>query len=182
MGDWIMEILESIGGWLHDRRRGLARLMALAVVIVALPFAALALLPTVLSLFAPPLDTTQDLYAVNRPLAFTFLDANGNQIGHRGAAIGERLHLNEMPSYLPAAFIAMEDRRFYEHHGFDVRGLIRAVWINYRAGHTVQGGSTITQQTVKIVFLNPERTFARKFLELMDAAMLEKSLSKKQIL
>src|SRR6478672_12940784 len=181
MGDWIMEILESIGGWLHDRRRGLARLMALAVVIVALPFAALALLPTVLSLFAPPLDTTQDLYAVNRPLAFTFLDADGNAIGHRGAAIGERLHLNQMPDYLPAAFIAMEDRRFYEHHGVDVRGLMRATLRNFRAGHWVAGGSTITQQTAKIVFTSQERTLARKWLELLEAAQLEKSLSKTQI-
>src|SRR5476649_20769 len=87
-----------------------------------------------------------------------------------------------MPSYLPAAFIAMEDRNFYSHHGFDPRGLLRALWTNYRAGHTVQGGSTITQQTVKIVFLSQERTLKRKFDELKYAAALEKSLSKKQIL
>ena len=79
--------------------------------IVALPFAALAMLPTVLSLFAAPLDRGVDLYSVNRPLAFTFLDADGNDVGHRGAIVGERLELDEMPSYLPAAFIAMEDRR-----------------------------------------------------------------------
>jgi len=182
MGDWIMEILESIGGWLHDRRRGIARLVALAVVIVTLPFAALALLPTVLSLFAPPLDSTKDLYTVNRPLAFTFLDANGNEIGHRGAAVGERLHLTEMPAYLPAAFIAMEDRRFYDHHGIDVRGLLRATLRNVRAGHWVAGGSTITQQTAKIVFTSQERTLARKWQELFEAAQLEKSLSKTQIL
>jgi len=182
MGDWIMEVLEGVGSWLHDRRRGIARLAALAVVIVALPFAALALLPTVLSLFAPPLDKTQDLYAVNRPLAFTFLDADGNQIGHRGAAIGDRLHLNEMPAYLPAAFIAMEDRRFYDHHGVDVRGLVRASWRNFRAKHWVAGGSTITQQTAKIVFTSQERTLARKWTELFEAAQLENSLSKTQIL
>jgi len=182
MGDWIMEILESIGGWLHARRRGLAKLAALAVVIVTLPFAALALLPTVLSLFAPPLDSTKDLYTVNRPLAFTFLDANGNEIGHRGAAVGERLHLTEMPAYLPAAFIAMEDRRFYDHHGIDVRGLLRATLRNVRAGHWVAGGSTITQQTAKIVFTSQERTLARKWQELFEAAQLEKSLSKTQIL
>jgi penicillin-binding protein 1A len=182
MGDWIMEFLETLGGWLHARRRGIARLVALAVVIVTLPFAALALLPTVLSLFAPPLDSTKDLYTVNRPLAFTFLDANGNEIGHRGAEVGQRLHLNEMPAYLPAAFIAMEDRRFYEHHGIDVRGLMRATLRNARAGHLVAGGSTITQQTAKIVFTSQERTFARKWTELFEAAQLEKSLSKTQIL
>jgi penicillin-binding protein 1A len=182
MGDWIMEVLEGLGGWLHDRRRGIARVAALAVVILAAPFALLALLPTILSLFAPPLDRSQDLYAVNRPLAFTFLDADGNGIGHRGAAIGERLHLTEMPSYHPAAFIAMEDRRFYEHHGVDVRGLMRASLRNVRAGHWVAGGSTITQQTAKIVYTSQERTLARKWLELLEAAQLEKSLSKTQIL
>jgi penicillin-binding protein 1A len=103
-------------------------------------------------------------------------------IGHRGAVVGERLHLEEMPPYLPAAFIAMEDRSFYSNQGFDMRGLVRAAVENVRAGHVVAGGSTITQQTAKIVFLTPQRTFNRKFQELLDAAELAKSLSKKQIL
>src|SRR6185312_3948609 len=150
--------------------------------LVAVPLAGLALLPTALSTFAPPLDPRVDLYTVNRPLAFTFLDADGREVGHRGAIIGERLHLNEMPAYLPAAFIAMEDRRFYEHHGIDVRGLVRATWANLRKGHVVAGGSTITQQTAKIVFTSQERTLARKWTELFEAAQLEKSLSKTQIL
>ena len=60
-----------------------------------------------------------------------------------------------MPPYLPAAFIAMEDRRFYSHHGIDPRGLVRALWQDLRARHCVAGGSTITQQTAKIVFTNP---------------------------
>ncbi|HWA31361.1 MAG TPA: PBP1A family penicillin-binding protein, partial [Rhizomicrobium sp.] len=87
-----------------------------------------------------------------------------------------------MPAYLPAAFISMEDRRFYSHHGIDVRGLTRAIWENFRAHHVVAGGSTITQQTAKIVFTTSERTMSRKMAELMDAASLEKSLTKKQIL
>ena len=182
MGDWILSFLEGAGRWFSDHRRGLLRLVALAVVIVALPFAALAMLPTVLSLFAAPLDRGVDLYSVNRPLAFTFLDEDGAEVGHRGAIIGERLHLKDMPPYLPAAFIAMEDRRFYEHHGIDPRGLVRASWRNFRAGHLVAGGSTITQQTAKIVFTSQERTFQRKWTELFEAAELEKSLSKTQIL
>jgi penicillin-binding protein 1A len=182
MGDWILSFLEGAGRWISNRRRGLLRLVALAVVLVALPFAALAMLPTVLSLFAPPLDRGVDLYSVNRPLAFTFLDADGQEVGHRGAIIGERLHLKDMPSYLPAAFIAMEDRRFYEHRGIDPRGLVRASWRNFRAGHWVAGGSTITQQTAKIVFTSQERTLQRKWTELFEAAELEKSLSKTQIL
>src|SRR6185312_619798 len=134
MGETIRTFLENIGGFLSERRRGIARLVALGVLLVAVPLAGLALLPTALSTFAPPLDPRVDLYTVNRPLAFTFLDADGREVGHRGAIIGERLHLNEMPAYLPAAFIAMEDRRFYEHHGIDVRGLVRATWANLRKG------------------------------------------------
>jgi len=182
MGDWILSFLEDVGRWFSDRRRGILKLVALAVVIATAPLAALAVLPTVLGLFASPLDRSVDLYSVNRPLAFTFLDSDGAEVGHRGAIIGERLHLNEMPSYLPAAFIAMEDRRFYDHRGIDPRGLMRATWRNLRAGHWVAGGSTITQQTAKIVFTSQERTLQRKWTELFEAAELEKSLSKTQIL
>jgi len=138
--------------------------------------------PTILGWFAPKLDLSRDLYTANRPVAFTFVDANGDIVGHRGAIVDDRLSLDEMPSYLPAAFIAMEDRTFYENQGLDVRGLLRALWVNFRAGHVVQGGSTITQQTAKIVFLNPKRTYSRKLEELFDAAALAKSLTKKQIL
>ena len=139
-------------------------------------------IPHLLVWFAPKLDISQDLYAVNRPVAFTFLDEEGNEVGHRGAIVGERLHLDQMPAYLPAAFIAMEDRSFYSNEGISVSGLIRAAIANFRAGHVVAGGSTITQQTAKIVFLTPKRTYARKYTELLDAAALQKSLSKQQIL
>src|ERR1700743_2457781 len=135
MGDWILSVLEGVGRWFSDRRRGLLKIVALAVVIAAAPLAALAVMPTVLGLFASPLDRSVDLYSVNRPLAFTFLDEDGAEVGHRGAIIGRRLHLNEMPSYLPAAFIAMEDRRFYDHHGIDVRGILRATLANVKRGH-----------------------------------------------
>src|SRR5689334_10081005 len=180
--DNLTENLEALKEHVVRQRRWYIPLGSVAAVLVALPLLLFYALPTVISWFAPPLDMTKDLYTVNRPVAFTFLDAQGNEVGHRGALIGKRLTLEEMPPYLPAAFIAMEDRNFYSHGGFDPRGLIRALWINWRAGHVVQGGSTITQQTVKIVFLNQERTLARKLDELMDAAVLEKSLSKKQIL
>ncbi len=140
------------------------------------------ILPDVVASFAPKLDLSRDLYAINRPPAFTFLDKDGREVGHRGAIVGEKLTLEQMPAYLPAAFIAMEDRRFYDHGGFDIKGLIRAAWVNWRAGHVVQGGSTITQQLAKILFLTSDRTYSRKVSEMMDAAALEKQLSKKQIL
>src|SRR5258706_16131162 len=178
----LAENVQALKEHIVQRRRLYTPIFAVVGFVVLLPALLLFVLPTFLSWFAPPLDMTKDLYTVNRPIAFTFLDAGGNEVGHRGAIIGKRLTLEEMPAYLPAAFIAMEDRNFYSHGGFDVRGLIRAMWTNWRAGHVVQGGSTITQQTVKIVFLNQERTLTRKLDELMDAAVLEKSLSKKQIL
>jgi penicillin-binding protein 1A len=181
-GDHLSENFEAVGAWFGKRRAFFARLFTIVVAIVVIPSAVLFLLPTVLSWLAPPLDLNQDLYAVNRPVAFTFLDADGGIVGHRGAIIGERLKLEEMPPYLPAAFIAMEDRSFYSNQGFDVRGLMRASIENMRAGHVVAGGSTITQQTAKIVFLSQERTFNRKLQEFLDAAELAKSLTKKQIL
>ena len=180
--DAISRNVQALADFFVKRRRFFAPLLAIVTAAIAVPLAALVMLPTILSWFASPLDMTKDLYAVNRPIAFTFLDADGNEVGHRGAIIGKRLSLEQMPAYLPAAFIAMEDRDFYSHGGFSVRGLARALWTNWRAGHTVQGGSTITQQTVKIVFLSQERTMSRKLEELVDAAKLEKSLTKKQIL
>ena len=158
------------------------RPFTIGITIIAVPFALLFLLVPLLGLFAAPLDPGTDLYAVNRPIAFTFLDAAGNDVGHRGAVVGARLHLEEMPPYLPAAFIAMEDRRFYSHRGIDPRGLLRALVTDLRARKSVAGGSTISQQTAKIVYTNQQRTMSRKLTELMDAAGLEKALSKKQIL
>lgn len=155
---------------------------AIAMAAIAVPLALLYLTPLALGLFAPRLDPNIDLYAVNRPLAFTFLDVSGNEVGHRGAIVGERLKLEEMPTFLPAAFIAMEDRRFYYHNGIDPLGLGRALLLDLRARHWVSGGSTISQQTAKIVYTNQQRTMSRKLVELIDAAGLEKSLSKQQIL
>src|SRR5690349_2253819 len=180
--DNLSENFEALKDHVIRQKRLYVPLASVVGVVLVLPALLLFLLPTILSWMAPPLDMTKDLYAVNRPVAYTFLDANNNEVGHRGAIIGKRLTLDEMPAYLPAAFIAMEDRNFYSHGGFDTRGLLRALWVNWRAGHVVQGGSTITQQTVKIVFLNNQRTFARKLDELLDATVLEKSLSKKEIL
>jgi penicillin-binding protein 1A len=155
---------------------------ATAMALIAVPMALLYLTPLLLGLFAPRLDPAIDLYAVNRPLAFTFLDSSGNDVGHRGAIVGERLKLEEMPVYLPAAFIAMEDRRFYYHNGIDPLGLGRALLLDLRARHFVAGGSTISQQTAKIVYTQQQRTMSRKLTELVDAAGLEKTLTKQQIL
>ncbi len=182
MNDPFHHNLQAVGAWFARPRGPFAKILAIVTVVIAVPLAALALLPFFLGFLAPPLDTSQDLYSLNRPIAFTFLDSQGQTVGHRGAIVGERLKLDDMPAYLPAAFVAVEDRRYYHHGGIDVHGLLRAMWVNFRAHHVVEGGSTITQQTAKIIFLNPKRTYARKIQELFDAESLEKSLSKDQIL
>ncbi|MBI1328316.1 MAG: PBP1A family penicillin-binding protein [Alphaproteobacteria bacterium] len=174
-------LLAGVWSWM-EHHPWLGRALFIASLCVSLPLVALVLLPSVLGLFAPRLDSGLDLYSVNRPVAFTFLDVKGNEVGHRGAIVGDRLKISDMPAYVPAAFISMEDRSFYEHGGIDPKGLIRATISNLRAGHVVAGGSTITQQTAKIVFTNSERSYSRKLEELMQAVALEKSLSKEQIL
>jgi penicillin-binding protein 1A len=131
---------------------------------------------------APILPMNSDLYALNRPAAYTFLDERGEIVGRRGASVGDRLSLSEMPAYLPKAFLAMEDRRFYRHGGIDLRGLARAAWADLKAMRFEQGGSTITQQVVKILFLSPDRSIARKLVEMAGARELERLLTKDQIL
>ena len=179
--EWALQLRERLRFWVkayEPYTRWTARILAG----IAVPLALVYLAPQFLGLFSGRLDPKLDLYAVNRPTAFTFLDAKGNDAGHRGAIVGARLKLEEMPAHLPAAFIAMEDRRFYSHNGVDPVGLARAMLLNLRAGRWVAGGSTISQQTAKIVYTQQERTLSRKLTELVNAAGLEQSLSKKQIL
>lgn len=123
-----------------------------------------------------------DLYALNRPSSLTFVDQNDQPAGQRGAMTGERVTLNQLPPYVPEAFIAEEDRNFYQHHGIDPAGMLRAAIVNFQAGHVEQGGSTITQQVVKMLFLTPDRTMARKLREMGGALALERRLTKQQIL
>jgi penicillin-binding protein 1A len=117
-----------------------------------------------------------------RPANVRILAENGTLITNRGGAGGATLTLDEMPPYLPEAVISIEDRRFYHHFGVDPLGLIRAAWVNFSAGGVVQGGSTLTQQLAKNLFLEPDRTFERKIQEVILAVWLEARLSKKQIL
>jgi penicillin-binding protein 1A len=179
MSDWQNRLKTDTARKIADRY---APAFAITMAVISVPLALLYVGPVELGLFAPALDPKVDLYAVNRPLAFTFLDAKGNEVGHRGAIVGARLKLEEMPAFLPAAFIAMEDRRFYSHNGIDPRGLARAIILDLKARDLVAGGSTISQQTAKIVYTQQQRTFSRKLSELVSAAGLEKSLTKDQIL
>ena len=111
-----------------------------------------------------------------------FLDREGREIGQRGILHNDAVPLEEIPDYLIKATLATEDRRFFEHIGIDFLGTARAFVENVRAGETVQGGSTLTQQLAKNLFLSFERSFERKLKELFLAFWLEARFSKRDIL
>jgi penicillin-binding protein 1A len=110
------------------------------------------------------------------------LSADGHVVAERGSFFGDEVRIDELPRYVPEAVIAIEDRRFDQHFGIDPVGLVRAFLANYQAGRVVQGGSTITQQLAKNLFLEPERTYERKFQEAVLALWLENRYSKDEIL
>lgn len=134
------------------------------------------------AVFARGLPDTSTLYEVDRQPSITYLDRNGALIAVRGTQQAPPADLAALPDYVPAAFIAIEDQRFRWHPGFDPIGMVRAMVANMRAGRVVQGGSTITQQLAKNLFLTPDQTLRRKVQELMLAVWLEMKFSKDEIL
>ncbi len=112
----------------------------------------------------------------------TFLDRYGNEIGKRGIQFSDAVPLEEIPDTLIKATMATEDRRFFDHFGIDVFGTIRALVQNARANEVVQGGSSISQQLAKNLFLTSERSIARKIKEVYLALWLESHLTKSEIL
>ncbi|MCX7595789.1 MAG: transglycosylase domain-containing protein, partial [Fischerella sp.] len=123
-----------------------------------------------------------ELNAVVREQTLTIKAADGAILRQQGEATTEQLKLEEMPDKLKKAFSAPEDRRFYQHQGIDTQGIIRAVWNNLRSQDVVEGGSTITQQLARILFLKQERTVLRKLKEARLAQKMEQQLSKDEIL
>ena len=114
--------------------------------------------------------------------AVKFLDINGNEIGKRGILHNDSVPLSEIPDVLIKATLATEDRRFFEHYGVDVLGTMRALVTNVQANEVVQGGSTLTQQLAKNLFLSSERSLQRKVKELFLSFLLESRYSKREIL
>jgi penicillin-binding protein 1A len=112
----------------------------------------------------------------------TFLDRYGNEIGKRGIRHDDAVPLEDIPDHLIKATLATEDRRFFDHFGVDVIGTFRAFTENLRQGETVQGGSSITQQLAKNLFLSSERSLQRKIKEAYLALWLESRLTKQEIL
>jgi penicillin-binding protein 1A len=135
-----------------------------------------------LALALPAFEETEGNWRAQSDFAVTFLDRYGNEIGHRGIIHEDSVPIDELPDHLIKAVLATEDRRFFDHWGIDFLGLARAMTENARAGGVVQGGSTLTQQLAKNLFLSNERTIERKIKEAFLAVWLESNLSKKEIL
>lgn len=162
----------------RKRATGLARVLtivsfgvtALIVGFIALVFVTL-----------PDLQRTLDT-AQTEALSITIVDSNGDELGVRGRRTAPTVPLGEMPPYLVKAVLATEDRRFYEHGGFDPRGIARAMWANIKSFGLVEGGSTITQQVAKNLYLDNSRTVWRKAQEALITMWLESNLTKDEIL
>ena len=132
--------------------------------------------------FAAKMPQTTTWAIPDRPPNVKIVSVEGDLIANRGASGGEAISLHDMSPYLPEAVVAIEDRRFYSHFGVDPIGFTRAMVANVMSGRLVQGGSTITQQLAKNLFLTPERTIERKVQEVMLALWLEQKYTKDQIL
>jgi penicillin-binding protein 1A len=135
-----------------------------------------------LAVFARGLPDTSRLYEIQRQPSISYLDRNGALISMRGSQQAPPVDLSKLPPYVPAAFISIEDRRFYSHPGFDPVGIVRVLIANVSEGRIVGGGSTITQQLARNLFLSPDQNMRRKVQELMLAVWLEWKFTKDQIL
>jgi penicillin-binding protein 1A len=133
--------------------------------------------------FASDLPSHLDMVTDYRPLrASQVFSADGELIGQFYVEKRVLLPIEKIPRVVRQAFVAAEDNRFYTHGGIDYQGIARAAWANLRAGHVVQGGSTITQQVAKLLIVGQERSLARKLREAMLAHRIEQILTKDQIL
>ena len=138
----------------------------------------------ILALFLaiPAFRETSDDWLKKQELAVTFLDRYGQEIGRRGIRHNDSVPLEQLPANFVNAALATEDRRFYDHFGIDIIGTMRAITVNARSSGVVQGGSSITQQLAKNLFLSNERTIDRKIKEAFLALWLESHLTKREIL
>ena len=167
---------ERRGGWLRRSLWFVTRWSLVAAVWVGIAGGA------ALLYFAHDLPDIREQMVLERRKAITILAADGTQIGRYGDLSADMVTVDSVPDHLVQAVMAIEDRRFYWHPGIDPIGLVRAAITNYRAGRVVQGGSTLTQQLAKNLFLAPERSMKRKAQEALLALWLELSYTKDEIL
>ncbi|HEY3797546.1 MAG TPA: PBP1A family penicillin-binding protein [Caulobacteraceae bacterium] len=130
----------------------------------------------------PPLPSNDALQGIRRSPGMTFLDRNGAVIATRGAKNGQAVTLASLPAYVPKAFLAAEDRRFYQHGPIDLHAVLRAVVADLRAHRSAEGASTLSQQLARTLFLQRDQSLKRKVQEADLAWQLEQRLSKDQIL
>lgn len=131
---------------------------------------------------AKDLPDPKKLWESNRPVSVQVVDRNGRDILVRGATVERPVELDKLPFHVPVTFLATEDERFRNHIGIDPRALMRAMWQNIRARRYVQGGSTLTQQLTKNIFLTPEKTLSRKAQEMMLSVWMERDFTKDELL
>ncbi|MFD0936038.1 transglycosylase domain-containing protein, partial [Methylobacterium trifolii] len=163
------------------RRRGsfLGRLVYAGIVLGLWAIIGLAGLIAYHASQLPPID---QLAVPKRPPNIAILASDGSLLANRGETGGRVVGIKELPPYLPRAFVAIEDRRFYGHFGVDPVGIARAIGQNLTRRGVAQGGSTLTQQLAKNLFLTPERSASRKIQEAILALWLEHKYTKDEIL
>jgi penicillin-binding protein 1A len=172
------------GGGAGDPRPGRSPLQALFYWTLVLGVWALIFAVAFFAVFSVDLPDTSKLYDVKRQPSVSYLDRSGGLVAVRGSQYAPPVDLNKLPPYVPKAFVAIEDRWFYWHFGFNPWGIARSQFYDWthRGGGPLRGGSTITQQLARNLFLTPNQTYRRKAQELILAVWLEAKFSKKQIL
>ncbi len=172
--EWRPQMPSDREGWTRLALITVAIVLALVVLgsgmVAGMALAFNRKLPDVSALYAPPDEATR-VYAANGELIASLFRENRDFIP-----------LDEIPPAVREAALAVEDDRFYQHHGVDLRGTVRAVWHNLLAGEVVEGGSTITQQLARNLFLTQRRLVSRKLAEIMLALEIERRLTKDEIL
>jgi len=136
----------------------------------------------VLTFALPAFEVAQGKINLSDEFSVTFLDRYGNEIGKRGLLRDDSVPLEEIPDHMIKATLATEDRRFFDHFGIDLMGTFRALAENAQADRVVQGGSSISQQLAKNMFLTPEKALSRKIKEAFIAIYLENHYTKPEIL
>ena len=163
------------------KRESKQRLATRRIILIFLSFLVITFSAWLLYCFLTLPDIEQSVARTRQP-STTITAENGNEVKTFGSVYSEVIHLNELPSYVPDAIISTEDRRFYSHFGFDIIAFTRAMLTNIFMGRYAQGGSTISQQVAKNLFLTQQKTIKRKTQELLLAFWLEHKFTKEQIL
>ncbi|RXJ04290.1 PBP1A family penicillin-binding protein [Anaerobacillus alkaliphilus] len=161
-------------------KQNMRRILVTFIIAFALMFTVAAIFLTKLIVEAYEVDLSKLEEPLPRPTVI--IDKNGEAASELSSARFTSVPLSRIPDELIHAIIAVEDQRFFDHSGVDIRGIARSAWRNFRAGSVVQGGSTITQQLAKNLFFTSDRTYTRKFNEIVTAYRIERNYSKQDIL